>query len=196
MRVILGSGSPRRKYILEEIFGKVEIIIPVADERFRQNENASDYARRITGLKMDNVCEGMNFSEQFIVITSDTVVTIDDKILGKPLSRDHAFSMLKTLSGKEHFVITGVSVLFSNGDRIRRIYDAEKTSVFFKRLDDNLIRRYLGLVDCSDKAGSYAVQEYGDLIIQSVDGSLTNVIGFPLRLFFRIMNDLDVMAYI
>jgi len=195
VRIILGSGSPRRKSILEEIFGAVEIIRPVIDERIHEGETVTEYTQRITDLKMDNAVAGINSTDNYILITSDTVVCINDMILGKPSLENDSFRMLEILSGKEHSVITGIAVLFNNGNQINRIYDSEKTSVFFKKLDENTIYSYLKLVDCSDKAGSYAVQEHGDLIIQSVNGSLTNVIGFPLRLFFRMMNKLGAMDF-
>lgn len=193
MRFILGSGSPRRKNILGQIFDEIEILVPYVDETFVQGETPYDYTRRITELKLNYAAARVKGIEKYILLTSDTIVCINDKILGKPVSEEDAYSMLSTLSGMEHFVITGISLEYNNGGIIKRIYDYEKTSVFFKKLDDSGIKKYLSLVDCSDKAGSYAVQEHGDMIIHSVNGSLTNVIGFPLRLFFRMLNTLNLM---
>ncbi|HNX23526.1 MAG TPA: Maf family protein [Spirochaetota bacterium] len=188
MNIILGSGSPRRKSILEEIFGEVQIIFPSVDESLIKDESADVYAERISNLKMDAVVDGSG-GRECCVITSDTIVAIDGKILGKPESRDEAVSMLRLLSGKEHYVLTGICITVLNGKETLRFYDCEKTSVRFKLLSDEVIRKYLDMVNYSDKAGSYAIQEHGDILVESVQGSMTNVIGFPLRLFFRMINN-------
>jgi septum formation protein len=190
VRLILGSGSPRRRTILEEIFGSVEVITPCVDETVLFAETALDYAGRITNSKMDEVISGLSIQGQYCIITSDTIVSTEDRILGKPSSEEEAYSMISMLSGKEHFVITGLAVLFNNGRQVKRIYDYETTSVQFKILDESIIKKYLTLVNCLDKAGSYAVQEHGDMLVSSVNGSVTNVIGFPLRLFFRMIRNI------
>ncbi len=194
MDIILGSGSPRRRIILEEIFGAVKVISPSVDESLLKDEPAYDYTGRITNLKMDAVLSGLSLSESGCIITSDTIVSIDDKILGKPVSEDEAVSMLQMLSNKEHSVITGVCLVLNNSNDQGRFYGCETTSVKFKMLNDYTIRNYLGMVNYSDKAGSYAIQEHGDMLVDSITGSVTNVIGFPLRLFFRMINNSGVMG--
>jgi septum formation protein len=189
VEIILGSGSPRRRIILEGIFGAVRIISPSVDESLFKDEPAYDYTGRITNLKMDAVLSGLNPSESGCIITSDTIVSIDDKILGKPVSEDEAVSMLRMLSNREHSVITGVSLVLKNGYVHERFYGCETTSVKFKMLSDDTIRNYLRKVNYSDKAGSYAIQESGEMLVDSITGSMTNVIGFPLRLFFRMINN-------
>ena len=188
MNIILGSGSLRRKSILEEIFDRLQIIKPSADESKFKNEIPSGYVERITNSKMDSILELTKKIENSLVITSDTIVSIDGKILGKPVSRDEAFYMLKLLSGREHSVITGICIILKNSVEIKRLYDYAKTSVKFKELNDKLIDFYLSCADYKDKAGSYAIQEHGELIIDQVHGSITNVIGFPLTLFFGMLN--------
>jgi len=187
VKLILGSGSPRRKSILERIFGAVQVISPSVDESLLPDEMADEYAARITNLKMDAVVSGLNSGDEYCVITSDTIVCIDGKILGKPDSEGDAYSMLRMLSGKEHFVLTGLCIELKNGVEHRRLYDSEKTSVRFKMLSDETIKKYLIIVNYADKAGSYAIQEHGDLLIESTGGSMSNIIGFPLRLFFRML---------
>ena len=195
MNIILGSGSPRRKSILEGIFGSVQVISPSVDESQLNNEMAEDYAGRITHLKMDAVISGLNHQENCCIITSDTIVSVDETILGKPESEKEASSMLRLLSGKEHFVITGICIVLKNGNEFERFYGCEKTSVKFKMLNDEIIKKYLNLVNYTDKAGSYAIQEYGELIVESVSGSITNVIGFPLRLFFQMINNIGISVF-
>jgi len=195
VNIILGSGSPRRKSILEGIFGSVQVISPSVDESQLNNEMAEDYAGRITHLKMDAVISGLNHQENCCIITSDTIVSVDETILGKPESEKEASSMLHVLSGKEHFVITGICIVLKNGNEFERFYGCEKTSVKFKMLNDEIIKKYLNLVNYTDKAGSYAIQEYGELIVESVSGSITNVIGFPLRLFFQMINNIGISVF-
>ena len=188
MNIILGSGSLRRKNILEDIFDKLQIIVPSIDEIKLKDEMPYNYVERITNSKMDSVLGSIDTLDNFFAITSDTIVTIDNKIFGKPVSRDEAFSTLKLLSGREHSVITGICIILKNSVEIKRLYDYEKTLVKFKKLDDKSIDFYLDCADYKDKAGSYAIQEYGEQIIERVDGSVTNVIGFPLTLFFRMIS--------
>ena len=190
MNIILGSSSLRRKSILEEIFDRLQIIIPSADENKFKYEMPYSYVERITNAKMNSILESIETLDNFFAITSDTIVSIDDKILGKPVSRDEAFSMLKLLSGREHTVITGVSIIFKNSVEIKRLYDYEETTVKFKELSDKSIDFYLSRIDYKDKAGSYAIQDYGEQIIEGVDGSVTNVIGFPLTLFFKMITQI------
>lgn len=195
MKIILGSASPRRKSILENIFGEVSVISPSVDEKQFENENAVDYTERITNLKMDAVLAGLELQQNSCVITSDTVVAIDGKILGKPSSEEDAFSMLRTLSGREHSVLSGLCVVLKEQNGTRRSYGFEKTSVKFKILDDQTIKKYLNMIEYRDKAGSYAVQEHGDMVVDSVTGSMTNVIGFPLRLFFKMVSGNDETVF-
>ena len=185
MKIILGSGSPRRREIMESVFGRVEIVPPDVDESVLPGEKPVDYTIRIVNDKMDSVLK--KAPEDSLLLTSDTIVTIDGRILGKPGSRDEAFSMLRLLAGREHSFITGLGHAFRRGGIVKREADYHISSVRFKALTDEIINRYLGLINYSDKAGSYAVQEYGDLVVDSIKGSVTNVIGLPLRLLFEMM---------
>jgi len=187
MKFVLGSGSPRRRDLLQPLFGEIEIVPPHIDESIIHGEKPLDYTMRIVDAKMDAVLSGRN--EEAVYLTSDTIVTIDGYIMGKPLSRAEAFSMLRLLSGKEHSVITGVCISFFINGNLKRESAYEESVVLFKKLSDESINRYLNLVDYCDKAGSYAVQENGDMIIDSIRGSVTNVIGLPLGLLFRMIGN-------
>lgn len=191
MKLILGSGSPRRKEILESVFGNIDILPPHIDESILPGEKPVDYTMRIVNAKMDSVLN--NGSGDSIYITSDTIVTIDNRILGKPESRDDAYSMLRLLSGREHSVITGLCISQVQNGYPWRKSAYEVSSVIFRKLEDDGINKYLDLINYSDKAGSYAVQEYGEMIVDSINGSVTNVIGLPLSLLFRMMGDAGLM---
>ena len=124
-----------------------------------------------------------------MVIGADTVIELGSEIIGKPRDPDDAFRILKRLSGKEHQVATGVCLLRLR-DRVM-IRFVEKTSVYFRDLPDETVRRYLTLVDVSDKAGAYAVQEHGEMLVERIEGSLDNVIGLPTE---RLAESLSLLA--
>ncbi|HPF05053.1 MAG TPA: Maf family protein [Spirochaetota bacterium] len=187
MKFILGSGSPRRRELLQPLFGDIEIIPPHIDESIIHGEKPADYTLRIVNQKMDEVLSGKN--EEALYLTSDTIVAIDGCILGKPLTRREAFSMLRLLSGREHSVITAVCIVYPAGGTFKKESAYEESAVLFKELSDESINRYLDIINYCDKAGSYAVQESGEMIIDSIKGSVTNVIGLPLGLLFRMIGN-------
>jgi len=187
MEFILGSASPRRREILRDFFNPLHIIHPSIDESVNPGETPESFVSRITREKMRSVISQIATPGNFAAVTSDTIVTIDSLILGKPESLENAAEMLALLSGREHRVLTGLSLYAGNAREGIELTGLESTSVFFRKLDRDVINEYLKLVDYSDKAGSYAVQEHGDMLVESINGSITNVIGFPLRLFFSIL---------
>ncbi len=191
MRFILASGSPRRREILESVFGEIEIIPPHIDESIIPGEKPLDYTMRIVNAKMDAVFRGEG--DGGFYLTSDTIVTIDGIILGKPAGREEARGMLRMLSGREHSVITGICLSYVINGEIKRDIAHDISYVLFKKNGDDTIDRYLDLINYADKAGSYAVQEYGEIIIESIKGSVTNVIGLPLGLLLRMIGNSGVI---
>lgn len=192
MKIILGSSSPRRKEILSRIICSFDIIKPETDESVHAGETPLDYALRVASDKsravMDSCpCKGPGF----LLITCDTIVAIQNRIIGKPENFDDALSILKDLSGKTHEVISALTLLYAGNKTIIRT-EAEKTLIRFKNLNEKELKNYLMKIDFMDKAGAYALQEYGDVIIEEVRGSITNVIGFPLRLFIRMIGEMDI----
>lgn len=194
MEFILGSASPRRREILRDFFDPLKVVHPSIDESVNPGETPESFVSRITREKMRSVISQITVSGNFIAVTSDTIVTIDNLILGKPESMESAVEMLNLLSGREHRVLTGLSVYAGDAEEGIDLAGLESTSVLFRKLDRDAIRKYLKLVDYSDKAGSYAVQEYGDMLVESINGSITNVIGFPLRLFFSLLQKGDLTS--
>ena len=189
MDFVLGSASPRRRDILQEFFDPLQIIHPSIDESVYTGETPESFVSRITREKMKSVVSQIDCSGNFTAVTSDTIVTIDNLILGKPESLSSAADMLRLLSGRSHRVVTGLSVYTGNAEEGKELNGLESTSVLFRKLDNDAIGKYLDLVNYSDKAGSYAIQEYGDMLVESIEGSITNVIGFPLRLFFTLLQE-------
>ena len=193
MRVILASSSPRRKELLKNIIPEFDIIIPDADERVLPGEEPGTHAERVSELKAWGTANKISaIDKEYLIIASDTIVTIDGIIIGKPSDFDDAVNILESLSGRTHYVISAITILLSR-EGLQVFTSSEKTAVTFKNLNSDEIRAYLGRIEYLDKAGAYAAQEYGNLIIEKIEGSVTNVIGFPLRLFFALLAGQDLL---
>ena len=170
--LILASKSPRRKELLSTL--GVPFFIAQSDAKeITENLPCDILVKENAYLKAKEI---LAVYPNDIILGADTVVTIDNIILGKPKSIEGAKTTLMLLSGKEHFVHTGVAIIGENID----ISYVVSTKVVFKKLTPNIIDEYLEKVYVLDKAGSYAIQEHGDMIIESIDGELENVIGLPL----------------
>jgi septum formation protein len=173
--IILASQSPRRKQLLEQAGVAFDIVPAHIDETPYLNYIPSDAVSASAQAKADQVCS--QFPDHWI-IAADTIVVINNRILGKPDSRNHARKMLQTLSGKVHVVYTGYSICCLKQNI--KITDIVKTNVQFKDLCSDEIEWYLQTDEPYDKAGAYAIQGIGAFIIKSIDGSYTNVVGLPV----------------
>lgn len=195
MKIILGSSSPRREEILRRIIDNFEIIIPEVDEDIMENEAPPQYSKRISIKKAESIFNLLSTKETQIVICCDTIVTIDNTIIGKPLDHANAIQIIKMLSGKAHNVISSITLIYKDKCKNKVIHtDSEITLVIFKKLSDEDISTYLQRINYMDKAGAYAIQEFGELLIERIYGSISNVIGFPLRLFFKMISELHIWS--
>ena len=181
MRVILASSSPRRAEILKIMGIEPEIIFPSVDEYKKKGESIDKFVRRLSVLKGRSVYRDEFFDS--LVVSSDTVVYINNVIIGKPLDREDAFKILKSLSGRTHEVITGISLMHKG----KNYYDSCKTGVCFSKITDQEIKSYLEDKGYMDKAGAYAIQERAAVFVKSIDGCFFNVMGFPLNLFYNML---------
>jgi len=191
MKVFLGSASPRRKDILSLFIKDFEILKPSADESVLEGESPEFYSMRI-GIEKCLACLSSIKDNEFLLITSDTIVALDDIILGKPKDKADAIKTLQMLSGKTHRVISSLTLHYSKNSEYRRDTQIETTFVKFKNLSSSDIETYMTNVNCMDKAGSYAIQEMGSLIIDSISGSHSSVVGFPSGLFFRMLFEMNI----
>ncbi len=187
MKIILGSSSPRRHDILSIFFNDITVIKPHIDESLLPGESPVTHVERLALEKCLAIEKLLHHDSDLtsLLVTSDTIVTIDNEILGKPAHHLEAVNMISRLSGKTHTVISGVTVAYTRDDERMRVTGHETTSVTFKHMDEKQIDHYLSLIHYMDKAGSYAIQDYGHLIVDNISGSYSNVIGFPLRLFWK-----------
>jgi septum formation protein len=171
-RVILASKSPRRVELLKEVIPSFEVIPSSADEIFQPNLTPKENAIAVAYAKALAVSK--NHPGHF-VIGADTIVVLDDKIIGKPKDAPDACNILKRLSGKQHQVITGVVVVNSASMK-----DAGISDVNIRILNDNEIARYVATGEPMDKAGAYAIQGKGAFMVDSYSGSYSNIVGLPL----------------
>ena len=169
--IILASASPRRSALLKEagpMFATMRIMTADVEEGDDPLENAMRKAEAVAKL-----------NPQALVIGADTVIRFGDEMIGKPADLDDARAILAKLSGRTHDVVTGVCVRCVEADILVRFEEA--THVTFRTLTPDAIDKYVRDVNVLDKAGAYAIQEHGEDIIESIDGSLTNVIGLPVE---------------
>lgn len=179
-RFVLASGSPRRLELMRLLNLNPEVYPPRIPEIISPNESPKDFVRRVTLEKGRFVRK--NLARDAVVLSADTVVILDGKIVGKPVSREHARQILCSLSGRMHEVWTGIA-LFHSG---REWVDMAKTRVWFAELSAQEIERYLDLAHYQDKAGAYAIQGHAALFVERISGCYFNVMGFPLRLFYTL----------
>ena len=173
--IILGSSSPRRIKMIEELNVPFKIIKPIFDEK-----SIPSSSNHLAMLESYNKAISIkNLAEpQDCIITCDTIVTYKDKVFGKPIDKNDAFNTLKFLSNKTHKVITGYTIIYKENIIKKEV----ETEVTFNNLSDDFIWNYINGVNVMDKAGSYAIQDNEKFpIIKGIKGSLNNVIGFPIE---------------
>ncbi|KGJ50923.1 septum formation inhibitor Maf [Clostridium sp. NCR] len=175
MNIILASGSPRRKEILENTNLKFSVITSDIDERIFENEEPIQLVLRLAFEKCMSVAQN-NPSD--LVIGADTIVVLDNEILGKPKNEEEAFKTLSKLSNREHQVITGMSIV--NLENEKKLVDYAISNVKFKKLTDQDIKDYISTKECLDKAGSYGIQGYGALLVEEIKGDYFNIVGLPI----------------
>ncbi|WGX76710.1 Maf family protein [Paraclostridium bifermentans] len=175
MNIILASGSPRRKEILENANLKFSVITSDVDEKIFENEEPIQLVLRLAFEKCMSVAQN-NPSD--LVIGADTIVVLDNEILGKPKNEEEAFNTLSKLSNREHQVITGMSIV--NLENEKKIVDYAISNVKFKKLTDQDIKDYISTKECLDKAGSYGIQGYGALLVEEIKGDYFNIVGLPI----------------
>ncbi|MDM8516546.1 Maf family protein [Desulfobacterales bacterium HSG16] len=174
-KIILASQSPRRKYLLEQAGIEFTVIPSGFDEDAQPLMEPGAYVQTLAEGKAEDIAS--RYPDCW-VIGADTVVLIDDTILGKPGSRAEARKMLKKLSGQTHKVLTGYCICCKAYDR--HIAQTVVTKVRFKNLTEKEIEWYIHTKEPFDKAGAYAIQGLGTFLVKSVSGSYTNVVGLPV----------------
>lgn len=179
VRVVLASASPRRRELLTLIGVAHEVRPADVDERIHDGEAPAVYAERLARTKASSV----EPDDMTLAIGSDTIVVIDDAVLGKPRDADDAARMLRMLSGRTHTVYTAVAV--RRGDRLASA--VEHVAVTFRPLEDGLITSYIATGEPMDKAGAYGIQGFGATIVERIDGDYFAVMGLALGTLVGLM---------
>ena len=177
--MILASKSPRRKEILEKLGMELDIKVSDVDE-YSEKEGLIEKIEDISYKKCVAVAE--KNTEEY-VLAADTVVVIDDVILGKPEGEDDAKEMLRSLSGRQHQVVTAYTLL--NVKKGFLLKDHDTTQVYFKELDADEIDWYISTGEPFDKAGAYGIQGKGSIFVERIEGDFFNVMGFPVSKFYE-----------
>lgn len=190
-RIILASGSPRRKELLGELFSEFEII-PARGEENYQASLPEEIVKELSLQKAEEVFqkEAAKSMGSLLVIGADTIVVKDKQVLGKPADEKEAFSMLSTLSGTSHQVYTGVSLCYKIEDNSFRKSFYEETRVCFWPMSREEIEAYIASGDPLDKAGAYGIQSGGKRYVKEIEGDYLNVVGLPLSRLYQELKDL------
>ena len=190
-KIILASGSPRRRELMEQAGFDFEVITSDCDEN-AAGLTPEETAAALSELKCRSVADGISSGrirlsaknpEGYIVIGSDTIVALDGIILGKPADEADAFRMLSLLSGNVHTVYTGVTICDTVSGRAYTF--TEHTDVEMYPLDGNEIREYISTGEPMDKAGAYGIQGRGGLLVKRINGDYFTVVGFPIARLSR-----------
>ncbi|HZA50651.1 MAG TPA: Maf family protein [Myxococcaceae bacterium] len=171
--LVLASGSPRRRELLERLGFQLEIVPPEVDESPREGEDPRDYVLRLAREKAERVSTRR---EAWLVLAADTSVVLGAEILGKPRDGAEAAAMLARLSGRDHRVLTGVATAVAGSAEAVAV----ETRVHFRSLTEEEIRWYVESGEPLDKAGAYAIQGLGATFVRAIEGSVSNVVGLPL----------------
>ena len=182
-KLVLASGSPRRQQFLKELDVDFEIRLKDVEEIYPEHLQGAEITDYLAKLKASALDESLSDDE--IIITSDTIVWHENKALGKPLDKEDAFAMIRSLSGKTHEVITSVCIKTSTKQEVFN----ETTRVTFNPLTDEEINYYLDKYKPFDTAGSYGIQEWIGLVaIARIEGSYANVVGLPVDKVYQYLN--------
>jgi len=189
-KMILASASPRRAELLRLLGVDFEVIPSHIDETARDGETPPDHVLRLSQEKAEMIAR---LFPEALVLGADTVVVIDGQVLGKPKTQEEARQMLEMLSGREHIVYTGFSLVQAQMDRL--ISQVVQSSVLFKYIPEDEISWYVNSEEPYDKAGGYAVQGMGAFFIREIRGSYTNVMGLPLSEVVETLKDLGTLTF-
>lgn len=187
-RIILASKSPRRQQLLHELGLKFDVVIKEYAETYPGNLKGEEIARHVAYGKA--ICFKNEISDNEIVITADTIVWCNNKVLGKPVDFEDAVRILREISGNTHEVITGVCLLSSD----KKTVFSESTKVTFDAISTEEISYYVDKYKPYDKAGAYGIQEWiGIAACSYIEGSYFNVVGLPVQRLYKELQQFILM---
>ncbi|MFO7898009.1 MAG: Maf family protein [Planctomycetota bacterium] len=182
-RLILASGSPRRRELLAAMGYAFEVLVPRVDESVAPGADAAEAAERLAVAKAEEAAR--RAPPPAVIVAADTLCALRGRVIGKPADRDDARRILRRLSGTRHHVITGLCVLDARSGR--RVAESVATAVVMKPMTDAQVREYVESGEADGKAGAYAIQETGDRYVARIEGSFDNVVGLPTERLAEIL---------
>ena len=197
--VYLASKSPRRRVILKKMGVRFELIVfsrstgVGLDEKPLSNENIQEYSERITREKLQLGWNAVNERKLLPspVLVADTCIGFQDQIIGKPSNLDDAFNILSNLSGNVHHVYTTIAVQFADSCELI----TTKSEVKFRKLLPDEIRKYISFGESIDKAGAYSIQDRGEMLVDKINGSYSNIIGLPIATTLNILRKFNINVF-
>lgn len=193
IEIILASASPRRQELLQLLGIEFRVVPSDFDEKSAVAWPPEAHVMESAGGKAADIASRI---EDCVVIGADTVVVVDDRILGKPSDPDDARRMLSLLSGRSHYVYTGLAViLHSEGKTVHAARDFVRTEVCFGELSDATIDHYVATGEPLDKAGAYGIQERGSLLVEGIVGDYFNVVGLPIYRLSRMLTEVGIPIF-
>ena len=179
--IYLASNSPRRKKLLEQLNLKFKTFSVDCDEVIEKGETP---VRAVKRLSLKKLSLAKKIVKNGIIITADTIVVTDGKIIGKPVNKKDAEKILNRLSNRTHIVYTGFSIF--NSIKNKTITNYEKTLVTFRKLGEQEIKKYIATGSPMDKAGAYGIQDdFGAVFVKKINGCYNNVVGLPLTKVYQ-----------
>ena len=190
MRYVLASGSPRRRELFSKVVPEYEVI-PATGEEVTTRELPAEIVEELSYQKASEIFyKNLTDSKDgLVVIGSDTVVSYNHRVLGKPADRADAYRMVEMLQGKTHSVYTGVTVFYNEGSEVKNFTFSECTDVHVAPMTEDEIRRYVETGEPDDKAGAYGIQGLFAIYISGIDGDYYNVMGLPVARLYKEMRD-------
>ena len=188
MRIILASGSPRRKELFQLITSDFEIIVSNIDETLDKNLTLENQVTKLAYSKAKSVFDKLEGDR--IVIGADTIVTKNNEIYGKPKNKTNAKEMLKKLleGDRAHEVITGIGVIIQKGNQYQEIKTFDKTKVYFTEISDTDLDKWVNSGKALDKAGAYGIQTEFGIFVEKIEGNYDTVVGFPTYKIYQILS--------
>ena len=190
MRVVLASSSPRRKELMNMLGIPYDVVSFDHDEVLNKDKTVYEQCMDIAYQKGKIVFD--SFDEDIVVISSDTIVVLDNVIYGKPVDRQDAYNMLKKIQGTTHEVVSALTVFCRKNGEVTVNKTYEKALVTVDKMNDLEINSWIDTGKAFGKAGAYAIQEEYGRFIKKIDGDYYTIVGLPLNTLYNILKDLEV----
>lgn len=190
MKIVLASGSPRRRELLLQVGIEFEVIVSGVEEKVTSTE-PKEVVCELSRQKAVDIFE--KISKDVVVVGADTVVSVDNRILGKPGSRENARQMLSDISGKSHSVFTGVTLCIRRNGEEEILTFAEETKVYVDKLTERDIEAYIDTKEPMDKAGAYGIQGRFAAYVERIEGDYNNVVGLPVGRICKMFREKGIL---